>query len=155
MFVLSHSIVSDPLQACGLQTTSLCPRGFSRQEYWSGLPCPPPGDLPNPGIKHRSHTLQGNSLPSEPRGKPNISCLGNYQQSGMFKAGLPSCLSVKELTCQCGRSGFDPGIGKTPWRRKWQPIPVFLPGKSHGQRNLVCYSPWDGKRVGHELATKQ
>ena len=70
----------------------------------------------------------------------------------MFKAGLPSCLSVKELTCQCGRSGFHPRIGKTPWRRKWQPIPVFLPGKSHGQRNLVCYSPWDGKRVGHELA---
>ena len=43
--------------------------GFSRQEYWSGLPFPPPGDLPNPGIKPRSPTLQADSLPSEPPGK--------------------------------------------------------------------------------------
>ena len=40
--------------------------GFSRQEYWSGLPCPPPGDLPNPGIEPTSPALQGDSLPSEP-----------------------------------------------------------------------------------------
>ena len=46
--------------------------GFSRQEYWSGLPCPFPGDLPNPGIEHRSPTLQVASLPSEPPGKPTI-----------------------------------------------------------------------------------
>ena len=44
--------------------------GFSREEYWSRLPCPPPGDLPNPGIKFRSPTLQSDSLPSEPPGKP-------------------------------------------------------------------------------------
>jgi len=44
--------------------------GFSRQEYWSGLPCPPPGDLPHPGIESRSPTLQVDSLPSEPPGKP-------------------------------------------------------------------------------------
>ena len=42
----------------------------SRQEYWSSLPCPSPGDLPNPGIKSRSPALQANSLPSEPQGKP-------------------------------------------------------------------------------------
>ena len=46
----------------------LCPWGFSRQEYWSGLPCPPPGDLPNPG----SPALRADSLPSEPSGKPRI-----------------------------------------------------------------------------------
>ena len=40
------------------------------KEYWSGLPCPPPGDLPNPAIEPRSPTLQADSLPSEPRGKP-------------------------------------------------------------------------------------
>ena len=45
-------------------------RGFSRQEYWSGLPCPPPRDLPNPGIEPRSPTLQADFLPSEPPGKP-------------------------------------------------------------------------------------
>ena len=43
------------------------------------------------------------------------------------------------------RDGFHPLVGKIPWRRKWQPTPVFLPGESHGQRNLVGYSPW-----GHE-----
>ena len=43
--------------------------GFSRQEYWSGLPFPSPGDLLNPGIKHGSPALQVNSLPSEPPGK--------------------------------------------------------------------------------------
>ena len=46
---------------------------------------------------------------------------------------------------QCGRSGFDPWVGKIPWRKKWQPTPVFLPGESHGQRNLVGYSPWGHK----------
>ena len=44
--------------------------GFSRQEYWSGLPCPPPGDLPSPGTEPRSPTLQADSLPSEPPEKP-------------------------------------------------------------------------------------
>ena len=43
--------------------------GFSRQEYWSGLPCPPPGDLPNPGTEPRSPALQEDSLLSEPPGK--------------------------------------------------------------------------------------
>ena len=42
--------------------------GFSRQEYWSGLPFPSPGDLPDPGIKPRSPALQGDALPSEPPG---------------------------------------------------------------------------------------
>ena len=44
--------------------------GFSRQEYWSGLPCPPPGDLPSPGIEPMSPALLVDSLPSEPPGKP-------------------------------------------------------------------------------------
>ena len=42
-----------------------------------------------------------------------------------------------------------------PWRRKWQLISVFFPGKSHGQRSLAGYSLWGHKRVGHDLATKQ
>ena len=46
--------------------------GFSRQEYWSGLPFPSPGDPPNPGIEPRSPALQADSLPSEPPGKPPI-----------------------------------------------------------------------------------
>ena len=39
------------------------------------------------------------------------------------------------------RRRFDPWVGKSPWRRKWQPTPGFLPGDFHGQRNLVCYGP--------------
>ena len=44
--------------------------GFSRQKYWSGYPVPPPGDLPNPGIKPGALALQADSLPYEPPGKP-------------------------------------------------------------------------------------
>ena len=46
---------------------------------------------------------------------------------------------------QRGRPGFDPWVGKIPWRRAWQPTPVFLSGESHGQRSLVGYSPWGRK----------
>ena len=50
---------------------------FSRQEYWSGWPCPPPGDLPNPGIEPRSPTLQVDSVPSEPPEKPKKTGVGS------------------------------------------------------------------------------
>ena len=46
---------------------------------------------------------------------------------------------------KCGKPGFDPWVGKIPWRRKRQPIPVFLPGKYHGRRSLAGYSPWGHK----------
>ena len=52
----------------------------------------------------------------------------------------------EEFACQCKscrRCRFDPWLRKIPWRRVWQPTPVFLPGKSHGQRSLAGYSPWD------------
>ena len=58
---------------------------------------------------------------------------------------LPRGLSGKECARRCRRNGFDPWFGKIPWRRKWQPTPVFLPGESHGQRSLVGYSPWGRK----------
>ena len=54
--------------------------------------------------------------------------------------GLPRWLSGKESTYQCRRHGFDPRVGKIPWRRKWQPTPEFLPGKFHEQRSLAGYS---------------
>ena len=50
------------------------------------------------------------------------------------------------LQCRkCRRHGFNLWVGKTPWRRKWQPAPIFLPGESHGQRSLVGYSSRGGK----------
>ena len=64
-------VTSNSLWPHGLQPARfLCPWGFSRQEFWSGLPCPPPGDLPNPRIKPRPPALQADSLLTEPPGKP-------------------------------------------------------------------------------------
>ena len=51
----------------------------------------------------------------------------------------------KESACNARNPGFDPQIGKIPWRREWQPTPVFLPREFHGQQSLVGYSPWDHK----------
>ena len=51
--------------------------GFSRQVYWRGLPCPSPGDLPNPGMEPRSSVLQADSLPSKPPGKPKNTGVGS------------------------------------------------------------------------------
>ena len=77
--VLSHSVVSNSLRPHGLYPTRLfCPWGFSRHEYWSGLPCPSPGRLPNPGIEPRSLTLQVNSLPSESPGKFKNTGVGEW-----------------------------------------------------------------------------
>ena len=83
----------------------------------------------------------------------------HFLLQGIFSTqGLNPCLlhwlSSKEPTCQCRRHkilGFGPWVRKIPWRRKWQPPPVFLPGESHGQRSLVGYSPWGPKRVRHDL----
>ena len=65
--------------------------------------------------------------------------------------GLFRWCSGKESACQCRRCrrrGFDPWVGKMiPWRRKWQPIPVFLPEKFYRQRSLVDYSPWGHKEL--------
>ena len=62
---------------------------------------------------------------------------------------------VKNLPANAGDAGliFDPWVKKNPWRRKWHPTSVFLPGKSHGQRILAGYSPRGYKRIGHGLTT--
>ena len=122
---------------------------FSRQEYWSVLPFPSPGDLPNPRIEPRSPTLQADTLTSEPPGK---GCLD------LKSIGL-QCLfwsiSSKAFTCNAGDASSIPGwriswysswyMYVLYWRRKWQPTPVFLPGESQGQRSLAGYSPWGHK----------
>ena len=61
---------------------------------------------------------------------------------------FPGGASGKEPTCQCRRQKrcrFNSWVGKIPWRRKWQPTPVFLPEKSDGQRSLVGYNLWGRK----------
>ena len=69
--------------------------------------------------------------------------------------GLPWWISGKESICQCRRPGFDSWVRKIPWRKKWQLTPVFLPGKSHGQRSLEGYSPWGYKELDTTQQTKQ
>ena len=48
----------------------------------------------------------------------------------------------------------DPWVGKIPWRKAWQPTPVFLPGESHGQRSRAGYSPWSHNESDTPEATK-
>ena len=63
-----------------------------------------------------------------------LTCIVNMQEGErMYISGVPA---MQE---------FDPWVRKIPWRRKWQPTPVFLPGKSHGQKSLASYSPWVSK----------
>ena len=74
------SAVSNSLRRYGLYVAHQAPlsMGFSRQEYWSGLPYPPPGDLPNPGtepMSPASPAVQADSLPTEPLGKPHASLM--------------------------------------------------------------------------------
>ena len=84
--------------------------GFSRPEYWSGLPLPSPRDLPDPGIKAESPALQIDSC----------------------NQGFPDSSVGKESTPQCGRPGFDSWVWKIPWRRERLPTLVFWPGEFHG-----------------------
>ena len=114
------------------------------------------------------------SLPAEPQGKPNnsiddtkyISCT-YYVQGTVWSTlyvftffyiltiicfhyliesvGFPGGSNGKASACSAGDPGLIPGVGKIPCRRKWQPTPVHLPGKFHGLRSLVGYSPWGRK----------
>ena len=63
---------------------------------------------------------------------------------------LPAMQETQEMQ-------FDPWVGKIPWRRQWQPTPVFLPEKSHGQRSLAGHSPWDhrGSDTTEQLSTHE
>ena len=63
---------------------------------------------------------------------------------------FPGGSSGKQPACQCRRyerHRFNPWVGKIPWKKKWQPTPVFLPGKCHGQRYLVDSCPWGHKEL--------
>ena len=75
-------------------------------------------------------------------------CITEITPTWSWWIGLPKWLSGKEFVCQWRRHqrhGFDPWVGKIPWRRKWQPTPVFSAEESHEQRSLAGCSPWDCK----------
>ena len=86
-----------------------------------------------------------------PRPSPHCSQMGRHLPYLTQDDWLPRQLSDKESACQGRRPRFDPCVQKIPWRRKWQPAPAFLPGKSQGQGSLEGYSPWSC-RVQHNLA---
>ena len=129
--------------------------GLSRQEHWSGLPFPSP--MHKSEKWKWSHSVMSDS--SQPPGLQSTRLMGFARQkywSGLPLPSLPEFLAFivkdfldgsdgKAFCLQCGRPRFDPWVGKILWRRKWQPTPVLLPGKSHGQRSMVGYSPLDHK----------
>ena len=78
-----------------------------------------------------------------------------HKATAILVGSFPGGSDGKESICQCRRHGFDPWVRKIPWRRKWQPTPVSLPGKSYGQRSLVGYSPWGHKRIRRNLETRK
>ena len=86
----------------------------------------------------------------QPRARPCALYVHLVLAMSYVVLGPPRRLSGKESVCQCRRyrrRGFDPWVGKMLWRGKWQPTPVFFPGKSQGQRSLVGYSPWGHKEL--------
>ena len=109
-------------------------------KHFKGIFTPYPGDAPL--ITRSRKWLQSyisNYIPSM------ISPEGSFLFNG-FKS-FPGGSVGKRVLLQCRRPGFDSLVGKIPWRKAWQPTPVFLPGESHGQRSLVGYSPWGLARV--------
>ena len=135
---------------------ALLSMGFSGQEYWSELPFPSPGSLPNPGMNLGLAHCRQMLLPSEPPGKSFTIKLDFKCKRLQYSTSLPATplgfftfyfllwLSFL-LAAQCERPGFDPWVGKTPWRRKWQPTPILLPGESHG---------WQGPSIGSQAVSE-
>ena len=137
--LLSRCSPLQPADACGLTLLLLVtllpsspeghgfchtvPRVLSRYPHASHFFCPCPG-----------HHLR-------PRDSSGPSMVPDSLVKWKGCRGLPWWLSGKEPGCQCRRLGFDPWVGRFRWWRKWQPTPVFLPGKSHGQRSPAGYSP--------------
>ena len=84
--------------------------------------------------------------PSEYISKSAACCIVQSYWRGWCRGEvLPGELSWQRVYLQCRRPQFNPWAGKIPWRRAWQPTPVFLPGDSHAQRSLGGYSPWGPK----------
>ena len=79
-------------------------------------------------------------------------CLRNEEENDLFEGILeersfPGGTMIKNLSAPMQENQVQPPGGKIPWRREWQPTPVFLPGKFHGQRNLAGYSPGGSKEL--------
>ena len=129
--VLSRSVISDSLLPHELQPTRLlCPWAFSRQEYWSGLPCPPQGDLPNSGTEPRSPALLVDSLPSEPPGKPKNTGVGSLY----LLQGTSRSKNWARVSCNVG--GFF---------TSWATREAWFKGRWHKKSAWIMFYCWTGQ----------
>ena len=92
--LLGLSVVSDSAAPQTVAHQSPLPMEFSSQEYWSGLPFPFPGDLPNSGVQSMSPALQGDSLLLSHQGSPN-----KYKSSALGDISLPTCRTALKKVC--------------------------------------------------------
>ena len=95
-------------------------------------------------VMYQYYKINNDSLPKLLPFSSNPPCSLHHYSPSSTGVRLPRWLSGEGSACQCRRCrrcGFDPWVRKIPWKKKWQPTPVLLPGKSHGQRNLAGYSP--------------
>ena len=132
---------------------STCNEGDAGSIPWRGKWQPTPVFLPG-----KSHGQEPGRLQSMGSQKIGHDWGTEQQQERCISSlpGFPVCASGKEPACLYRihrRYRFDPWVGKIPWRRAWQPTPVFLPRKSHRQRSLVGYSPRDCKESNTTEAT--
>ena len=124
---------------------------FSKQECWSRCLFPYPEDLPKPGLKHRSPTLQADSYHLSHQG-----LMSHRERYLNYYEGIhiPWWLKGKESICLHCRSSrkhwLDLWVGKNPWRRAWQPIPVFLPGETPGTKEPGRLQSIGSQRVRHD-----
>ena len=88
---------------------------------------------------------------SQPRNQSGVSCIASRFFTNW--AIRETQTDWSRIHLQCRISGFDPWVGKIPWRRTWQPTPVFLPGETHGQRSLAGYIVHGSLRVRHNWVT--
>ena len=136
-----------------LQASLCLSRGLDLMGYWEpvlvwhGAPCPKPPFPRGSLSEHLSLFLL--LFMEHPRALGGSS--SEWSLPAVFVGGFPGGSVSRESTCQsscqCRRCRFDLWVGKIPWRRVWQPTPIFLPGKFHGQKNLGGYSPWGHKEL--------
>ena len=141
----SRSVVSDSCNPMGCSPPGSSVHEILQKRILQWVAISFSRDLPNSGIEPGSPAVQADSLLTE-----------LLFETANLPMGFPGGISGKEPVCQrrrLKRPAFDPYVGKIPWRRAWQPTPVFLPGESHGQRCLAGYSPWGRKELDTTEAT--
>ena len=140
--------------------------GFPRQEYWSVLPFPSPGDIHDPGIKPVSPALTGGFFITEPLGKSPIIYYIWLCNISLEKAMAPHSSTLAWKIPWTVEPGRQQSMGSlwvrhdwmtslslftfTHWGREWQPTPVFLPGEFQGRGSLMDCCLWGSHRVWHD-----